>query len=144
MFSECQQRVSSWMTASRGFWKVPGAHVLCSLTALMINWGTIVLAQLSTVYPGLSCSCSTSSMDHLFVCWKLQMWKTKAWFVLSFCIRSITMQHNFRNCICWLVLLHQVLDLQFMSPGQQDLCIRKWLKGHYHDGEGNVNFYQIL
>jgi len=43
-------RVNTSLAVSEEFWKVSRAFLICSLTALIINWGAIVPGQLSTVY----------------------------------------------------------------------------------------------
>lgn len=76
-------RVSTSLAVSKEFWKVSRAFLICSLTALIINWGAIVPGQLSTVYsaPSLGLAELTQSCPFNFRNWQLLltfMWKWSA------------------------------------------------------------------
>lgn len=66
-------RVNASPAASGEFWKVSTAFLICSLTALIINWGAIVPGQLSTVYSALSLGLAelTQSCPFNFTNWQL-------------------------------------------------------------------------
>lgn len=73
-------RVNTSLAVSEEFCKVSRAFLICSLTALIINWGAIVPGQLSTVYsaPSLGLAELTQSCPFNFLNWQLLltfMWK---------------------------------------------------------------------
>lgn len=73
-------RVSTLLAVRKGLWKVSRAFLICSLTALIINWGAIVPGQLSTVYsaPSFGIAELTQGCLFNFLNWQLLltfMWK---------------------------------------------------------------------
>lgn len=72
-------RVNTSLAVSKEFWKVSRAFLICSLTALIINWGAIVPGQLSTVYSAPSLGLTELTQSCPFNCLNWQLLLTFMW-----------------------------------------------------------------
>lgn len=72
-------RVNTLLAVRKEFWKVSRAFLICSLTALIINWGAIVPGQLSTVYSAPSIGTAELTQGCLFNLLNWQLLLTFMW-----------------------------------------------------------------